>query len=58
MTDNLKGIIIRLGLFMTVCALALAATMVVFSQFRFGGSAHDYSAGGIKGSSSNRALVT
>ncbi|MBJ7465989.1 MAG: MCE family protein [Mycolicibacterium sp.] len=44
MTDNLKGIIIRLGLFMTVCALALAATMVVFSQFRFGGSAHDYSA--------------
>ncbi len=42
MTDNLKAVIVRLGLFMTVCALALGATMVVFSQFRFGGSSHDY----------------
>lgn len=44
MTENLKGIVIRLAIFMTVCALALAATMVVFSQFRFGGNAHNYTA--------------
>ncbi|NOP99626.1 MCE family protein [Mycolicibacterium fortuitum] len=44
MTENLRGIIWRLGVFMTVCAAALAITMIVFAQFRFGGSAHDYTA--------------
>ncbi len=44
MTENLRGIIWRLGAFMAVCAVALAITMIVFAQFRFGGSANDYTA--------------
>ena len=44
MTKNLKSIIWRLGIFMTACALALAATVVVFAEFRFGGEANEYSA--------------
>ncbi|OPX10192.1 MCE family protein [Mycobacterium sp. AT1] len=44
MTKNLRGVSWRLGIFMTVCALALGATVVVFSQFRSGGDATDYAA--------------
>ncbi len=44
MTKNLKSIIWRLGVFMSACALALAATVVVFAEFRFGGEANEYSA--------------
>ncbi|MCA4756787.1 MULTISPECIES: MCE family protein [Mycobacteriaceae] len=44
MTKNLAGIVWRLAIFMTACILALAATVIVFAQFRFGGDAHDYSA--------------
>ncbi len=42
MTKNLRGIIWRLGTFMAICALALGATVVVFSQFRSGGVADEY----------------
>ncbi|TPG36525.1 MCE family protein [Mycolicibacterium hodleri] len=44
MIKNLKGIIWRLGIFLTVCAFALAATIVVFAQFRFGGDKNAYTA--------------
>lgn len=38
------GMIVRLGVFMTVCALALGITMAVFAQFRFGGGKNEYAA--------------
>ncbi|OBF37451.1 mammalian cell entry protein [Mycolicibacterium peregrinum] len=40
----MRGIIWRLAIFMSVCALALAATIVVFAQFRFDGNTNGYSA--------------
>ncbi|BDB39693.1 MULTISPECIES: virulence factor Mce family protein [Mycobacterium] len=44
MTKNLTGTVWRLGIFMMVCALALAATVVVFAQLRFGARAQTYTA--------------
>ena len=43
---NLKmtGVVVRLGLFLTVCALALGIVMVVFGQARFSDDAKTYSA--------------
>ncbi len=39
---DLRGTAVRLGLFLTVCALALAATMIVFGQARFTRDAKSY----------------
>lgn len=44
MTKNLTGTAWRLGIFMTVCALALGVIVIVFSQFRSGAGAHGYTA--------------
>lgn len=44
MIRNLRGTAIRLGIFLTVCALALGLTMVVFAQARFAGAVKSYSA--------------
>ncbi len=44
MTGNLKSVIWSLGVFMTVGLLALAATAIVFAQFRFGGNMNAYAA--------------
>ncbi|OBJ45444.1 mammalian cell entry protein [Mycolicibacterium mucogenicum] len=44
MRERLRGIVWRLGIFLTVCALALFATVVVFGQFRFKGGASSYNA--------------
>ena len=44
MIRNLRGTAIRLGIFLTVCALALALTMVVFAQARFTDAVKSYSA--------------
>lgn len=44
MIRNLRGTAIRLGLFLTVCALALGLTMIVFSQARFTNAVKPYSA--------------
>lgn len=44
MSRNLRGTAVRLGLFLTVCALALAATMIVFGQARFARDAKAYNA--------------
>lgn len=44
MTKNLRGIIWRLALFMTVCAVALFITVVVFGQSRFDGDVKTYGA--------------
>ena len=44
MIRNLRGTAIRLGIFLTVCALALALTMVVFAQARFTNAVKSYSA--------------
>lgn len=40
----MAGTAVRLGLFLTVCALALGITMVVFGQARFSGAAKPYNA--------------
>ncbi|MGW0161694.1 MCE family protein [Mycobacterium sp. NPDC003323] len=42
MTKDLVGVIWRLAVFMTACALALAATIIVFAQFRFGSDTDGY----------------
>jgi phospholipid/cholesterol/gamma-HCH transport system substrate-binding protein len=34
---NLRGVVWRLALFLTVCLLAFVATAAIFAQFRFGG---------------------
>ena len=44
MIRNLRGTAIRLGIFLTVCALALGLTMVVFAQARFTNAVKSYSA--------------
>ncbi len=44
MNRNLRGTAVRLGLFLTVCAVALAATMIVFGQARFAKGAKTYNA--------------
>lgn len=44
MNRRLRGTAVRLGLFLTVCALALGLTMIVFAQSRFAGDAKAYSA--------------
>ncbi|MEE3062426.1 MAG: MCE family protein [Actinomycetota bacterium] len=44
MTDNLKGVVVRLAIFLTICALALFATVAVFAQLRFGQSNNTYTA--------------
>lgn len=44
MTEKLRGVIWRLAVFMTVCALALFITVVVFAQSRFESGAKNYSA--------------
>ncbi|MGI9161763.1 MAG: MCE family protein [Mycobacterium sp.] len=44
MIRNLRGTAIRLGIFLTVCALALGLTMVVFAQARFSNAVKSYSA--------------
>lgn len=40
----MTGIALRLGVFLTVCALALGIVMIVFGQARFAGDAKTYSA--------------
>lgn len=42
--QNLRGTAVRLGLFLVVCGLALAITMIVFGQARFSNDAKPYSA--------------
>jgi phospholipid/cholesterol/gamma-HCH transport system substrate-binding protein len=37
MKDNLRGVVVRLSIFMTVCGLVAFALVAVFAQFRFGG---------------------
>lgn len=37
MTASLKGVVVRLAIFLTACLLALVATAVTFGEFRFGG---------------------
>lgn len=44
MNQNLRGTAIRLGIFLTVCALALAITMIVFGQTRFAKDPKAYNA--------------
>lgn len=44
MNHNLRGTAVRLGIFLTVCALCLAVTMIVFAQARFAGDALAYNA--------------
>lgn len=44
MKERLGNILWRLAVFLTVCALALFATVVVFGQFRFKGGANSYNA--------------
>jgi hypothetical protein len=39
MNHNLRGTAVRLGIVLTVCALCLAVTMIVFAQARFAGDA-------------------
>jgi phospholipid/cholesterol/gamma-HCH transport system substrate-binding protein len=41
---NLRGTAVRLGIFLAVCALCLAITMIVFAQARFAGDALAYNA--------------
>ena len=44
MNHNLRGTAVRLGIFLAVCALCLAITMIVFAQARFAGDALAYNA--------------
>lgn len=44
MNAALRGVIWRLALFLTVCAMALFVTVVVFAQSRFEAGAKDYNA--------------
>lgn len=44
MRERLGSIVWRLGIFLTVCMLALFATIVVFGEFRFKGGANSYNA--------------
>lgn len=44
MTGSLRGVVVRLAIFLTVCGLALFATIVVFGELRFGQSGNTYTA--------------
>lgn len=44
MSRNQVGTAVRLGIFLTVCALCLAATLIVFGQTRFDSNAKTYNA--------------
>lgn len=44
MSNNLRGVVVRLVIFLSSCALALFATVVVFAQLRFGQSGNTYTA--------------
>ncbi|OSC31569.1 mammalian cell entry protein [Mycobacterium vulneris] len=37
MKDNLRGVVVRLSIFMTICGLVAFVLLTVFAQFRFGG---------------------
>lgn len=36
MRNNLRGVVLRLGIFLTVCALGTFVLLMIFAQFRFG----------------------
>jgi len=36
MRENLRGVVIRLGIFLTVCLLAVFVLVSIFGQLRFG----------------------
>jgi phospholipid/cholesterol/gamma-HCH transport system substrate-binding protein len=44
MKENLLGALIRLGVFLTVCALGIVLLFAIFAELRFGEKAHQYRA--------------